>query len=851
MSGFVTRWLRHLLHPARAVLLATLTSLAAQAQGTGSHVGQAALDAVSSDLGKTAFLVRNWGPNETQAMRILQTPPAWSWGLPSAGLPLARTCQSGAQCDAGIGLQRCTASSQQCACQPLAYARAGEQKFCAGHSDTLLDAMYQVIVSARETVDIFSLDAADGRFLSMLQNAMLELASQRRAVTVRFLFGDYPDPTVNHGPKLVARAREQIIDLTRKMPNAVRHTTQLKFIGGYYWMNSKVGKTDLSWNHAKIIAADGRRAIVGGHNMFAQHYLDRAPVHDLSVQVEGPAAAAAHAFATSLMNAVCAQPQPASLHRGLMRWSAPWNFEEGCGDLKPVDFRGDPSDDPSARGRVIAVGRLALLAQGASTANTGDRALLAMINAARRNVRLSIQDLGPFKLGLVKLGQWPDDVLEAVARAISRGVHVHIVRSSWDSTAGGLTWKEAMYEYGYPLRADVIQVRHQLMKTMSDQKAREMSCRFLHLAPLRMSEEQFWDAPASLREPIPFGNHAKFLMVDDAAFYVGSQNLYDSNNAEFGFIVDDGATARRMLDEYYGPLWNWSKWSTTSGGGFDADCQTRVVELDGSDTALPPGPLRWALDSRLDWTRLTVDADGSVRPLPARAGDVAQHWVLAGDGTLRSARDGQCLGLRGDSKDDRAAVVALPCADPPGSQRWERLANGTLRNRHSGKCLDVAGAEGGVGGKPGALIQFGCHGGANQQWSLRTADGAPPLTLSWESIFRFVNAPAVPLRLRGDGKPGSPGQPLAFTAEPSGRLRMAPRRDAQDQRMHCLTSALSLSSVGADCKRAAAAPTAWLGLDGKMHRDKGDCATLWLQRDKSHLLGDATCFLLDKWTPVP
>ena len=71
MSGFVTRWLRHLLHPARAVLLATLTSLAAQAQGTGSHVGQAALDAVSSDLGKTAFLVRNWGPNESQAMRIL------------------------------------------------------------------------------------------------------------------------------------------------------------------------------------------------------------------------------------------------------------------------------------------------------------------------------------------------------------------------------------------------------------------------------------------------------------------------------------------------------------------------------------------------------------------------------------------------------------------------------------------------------------------------------------------------------------------------------------------------------------------------------------------------------------
>ena len=39
---------------------------------------------------------------------------------------------------------------------------------------------------------------------------------------------------------------------------------------------------------------------------------------------------------------------------------------------------------------------------------------------------------------------------------------------------------------------------------------------------------------------------AKFMMVDTPAFYVGSQNLYTSDLAEYGYIVD-GADAAGLV----------------------------------------------------------------------------------------------------------------------------------------------------------------------------------------------------------------------------------------------------------------------------------------------------------------
>jgi len=55
------------------------------------------------------------------------------------------------------------------------------------------------------------------------------------------------------------------------------------------------------------------------------------------------------------------------------------------------------------------------------------------------------------------------------------------------------------------------------------------------------------------------GNHAKFFSVDDRAFYVGSNNLYVCNLAEFGVVVDDQAATQDLLKYYFKPTLDQSK----------------------------------------------------------------------------------------------------------------------------------------------------------------------------------------------------------------------------------------------------------------------------------------------------
>ena len=62
-----------------------------------------------------------------------------------------------------------------------------------------------------------------------------------------------------------------------------------------------------------------------------------------------------------------------------------------------------------------------------------------------------------------------------------------------------------------------------------------------------------------------FGGHSKFWLVDGIAFYVGSQNLYPNNLAEWGLIVDDTKTAATTKVQFWDPLWNASSRYSPSG----------------------------------------------------------------------------------------------------------------------------------------------------------------------------------------------------------------------------------------------------------------------------------------------
>ena len=57
------------------------------------------------------------------------------------------------------------------------------------------------------------------------------------------------------------------------------------------------------------------------------------------------------------------------------------------------------------------------------------------------------------------------------------------------------------------------------------------------------------------------GNHAKTVSVDDAAFYIGSKNLYPATLQDFGYIVEDSQAALDYKKHYAAPLWANSKGS--------------------------------------------------------------------------------------------------------------------------------------------------------------------------------------------------------------------------------------------------------------------------------------------------
>jgi len=80
-------------------------------------------------------------------------------------------------------------------------------------------------------------------------------------------------------------------------------------------------------------------------------------------------------------------------------------------------------------------------------------------------------------------------------------------------------------------------------------------------------------------------NHAKFFIVDDLCYYIGSQNLYIANLAEWGIIVDDEAQTRKVLEEYWRPMWNCSYKKDPPDCNVDEVMNGLDINRDGKDAS--------------------------------------------------------------------------------------------------------------------------------------------------------------------------------------------------------------------------------------------------------------------------
>jgi phosphatidylserine/phosphatidylglycerophosphate/cardiolipin synthase-like enzyme len=251
-------------------------------------------------------------------------------------------------------------------------------------------------------------------------------------------------------------------------------------------------------------------------------YLKHNPVHDLSLEMEGRVANDGHLFANA---------QWAYVHRKQMTCIG------SCVDQMPdamplvLQSRVTVSEYPSGvtifppmYNPVITMGRYGAVMRHHKPS---DDAIVAMLQSAKKIVRLALQDLGPVCIPGTKITLpgcvWPKEYLEVLGRIIwTKGVDVEIVLSNPNSIPGGLTPTEANYGNGW----SCVDVASEIIKTIVKQfpEATETALRKkvaenLRLCFVRVALGSTWEDGTNI------GMHAKHFIVDDMAAYIGSQNL--------------------------------------------------------------------------------------------------------------------------------------------------------------------------------------------------------------------------------------------------------------------------------------------------------------------------------------
>ena len=398
-------------------------------------------------------------------------------------------------------------------------------------SSRFLAVIEDVIAHAERLVDIASLEPlASGTFAEAIRRGLARAARRGQPLTVRVMYGRHRFVTQTD-----ADFEASIREITADLPTdgAVRlHACR---------METSNDQKRPSWNHAKIVAADGREAIVGGHNLWHADYLGFAPVHDLSMRVTGAAAGEAHAFLDLLWDWAGRQLATPSDIGSLyaIRWAG--GRIESAGPPPAVALAA-PAEGATP---VLAIGRLGTgVVDDPRVANVGAVIAAIAFRQARSTIRISQMDFGFHWDGV---NYWSADVVAALADVLTdpaRSVTVQMVLSE----PGAKTAAGGPYSFGTTL-ADIVA---EMRRAIGD---RPMTGH-MQLAPLRFSPtgDRWMHDGVELK----IINHAKFWMVDDLAFHVGSDNLYPHNLQEFGYVVEAEPLARDVLASYWEPLWRFS-----------------------------------------------------------------------------------------------------------------------------------------------------------------------------------------------------------------------------------------------------------------------------------------------------
>lgn len=447
------------------------------------------------------------------------------------------------------------------------------------HDDWFPESFKQIIERTQRWCDITSLGPPDGKFLERFTEAITTVAEnnrrlnqslpdkEKRQVVVRMLFGNIVGMPVN--------CTAVIEELTKNIPE--RDDPNMNLL---LWVGA--WRRNVSWNHSKIIAVDGRFLHNGGHNLWDGHYLKFNPVHDVSMEASGEIAHDGHLFANTMWKYIeycqdnfmghIIDKLPDGLEMPKTSHVAVSEFPYGRANEFPPVYVKRVQDEPRPPDCVpmISMGRYGGLY---FWARPSDDAMVAMFSAAKDKICMSLQDVGPICIPGTKKAvpgtRWPKEYLEAWGDAIySRGVDIEIVVSNPNSIPGGLGATEANYGNGWTcvdVAAEIIGAIGDLYgDQVSDHQLRTCVQENLRVCYLRQWSgcSQVGEGKVGKFQPTPSypegmnqGNHAKFFMIDDSTYYVGSQNLYVCDLAEWGIVIDDKAMTDKVKREYWNPIW--------------------------------------------------------------------------------------------------------------------------------------------------------------------------------------------------------------------------------------------------------------------------------------------------------
>ncbi|WP_395846115.1 Ulp1 family isopeptidase [Cystobacter fuscus] len=464
-----------------------------------------------------------------------------------------------------------------------------------------------IIEGASQLIDITSLEvpAPGGKVGTKIINSIANkvkgwrTSSSSGSLVIRLLFGGTPQSETS----AFKTALENAIGAHATKENGeviILFGTDYR---GVAFRSYKFASKNKTWNHSKIVAADGWRAITGGHNMNAEVSYTRAPViHDLSVEVFGHGAQLAHDFASSLWEKAHSSEflDGYFYDANARRFVAiqPDHLLTARQQVQAVrEFHADPhnnlepGDDYVPADAVMGLGRWGDVEANGVTGNgvqagaaipgthgfqyCSDLAKRLLIAGAEESICVSQQDLvsAAWK-GMIGYSDAYHDACHALGKRLAspRPIEINVVVSArYAQDSGG-----APYSYGNSPRL----ARDLIAKFAGSKIPIGNVCT---VAPLVFCRAEGVDRghyiwPDAWRGWTGFvqghamqsygdlvtigfgpGNHAKALMIDDEVVLIGSDNMYPSPLAEFSFVIEGAEAVGKFREVYWSKMWKYSR----------------------------------------------------------------------------------------------------------------------------------------------------------------------------------------------------------------------------------------------------------------------------------------------------